>query len=118
MKRQIKICLLAISMLAIGMVAGCKNEVNLPDQDESKFNQIYMPQAVNGVVNKTFSVSNENNELIIGAGYGGFGYPENDIQVEFEADQAMADAYNTANNTDYMMMPSSAFTLSSMQAVI
>lgn len=118
MKRQIKIRFLATLVCAASLFAGCKNEVNLPDQDESKFNQVYMPQAVNGVVNQTFTVSNESHELIFGAGYGGIGYPEKDIPVQFQVDQVMADAYNTANITNYEMMPSSAFALSGTQGVI
>lgn len=100
------------------LVQGCKNEVNLPDQDESKYDQVYMPQAANGAVSKTLFVKQEDQTIIYGANVGGRGYPEHDIKVSFSLDEAMVAAYNLANNTAYELPPAGSFQLSGTEAVI
>jgi hypothetical protein len=117
MKTNIYGTLLIVTGL-LSMCLGCKEEVNLPDQDESKYNQIYMPQAVNGVVSKTLAVKAEDQVLIYGANFGGRGYPDNDIKVSFKVDPAMVTAYNAANNTTYALLPQGAYQLSANEALL
>jgi hypothetical protein len=100
------------------LLQACKEEVNLPDQDESKYDQLYMPQAVNGAVNKKLLVKAEDQILIYGANVGGRGYPQQDINVSFRVDTEMATAYNLANNTTYEIPPAGSFQLSGTEAVI
>lgn len=116
MKNNLLKSLIAIALLSVH--TGCKDEVELPDQPLSNYMQIYMPQAVNSPVNKTLSVAQEPQVLIYGANFGGQDYPEQDIPVKFVVDPALVTAYNTANNTNYELLPASAYTLSSTEAVI
>ncbi len=100
------------------LLPGCKDEVNLPDQDESKYSQLYMPQAVNGLVSTKLEIKMEDQFLIYGANIGGTGYPEQDIKVDFRVDTTLVAAYNTANNTAYKLLPANSYELSSADAVI
>jgi hypothetical protein len=98
---------------------GCKDKVNLPDQPLSSYVQIYMPQAVNGPVAYHFSTADTVAPTIIyGADYGGYGYPEQDVALTFGVDGAVVDSFNTANNTNYTLLPSKSFELSQRSAVI
>ncbi|MCQ6960762.1 BT_3987 domain-containing protein [Mucilaginibacter aquariorum] len=96
----------------------CKNEVNLPNQDESSYNQIYMPQAANGVVSGTLEVKPAEQFLIYGANYGGRGYPAQDIKVSFNVDASLVATYNAANNTSYKILPPESYRLGATEAVI
>jgi hypothetical protein len=117
MKRNTYVKLLVVAGLFF-LSQGCKDEVNLPDQDETKYNQIYMPQSVNGVVTAMLPVAAEAQTLIYGANFGGKGYPENDIKVSFSVDAALVEAYNAANNTDYELLPADSYQLSGTETVI
>lgn len=98
---------------------GCKDKVVLPDQPLSNYIQVYMPQAVNGPVTYNFSTADTvAPSIIYGANYGGFGYPDQDVPLSFEVDPAVADSFNTANSTDYALLPAKSYTLGSTSAVI
>lgn len=109
------------ALLLVGLcyiLQGCKNDVVLPDQDESQYYQLYMPQAVNGTVNKTLLVQEEEQVLIYGANVGGRNKSETDINVSFHLDADLVAAYNSANNTAYELPPAGSFELSGTEAVI
>jgi hypothetical protein len=97
---------------------GCKDQVELPSQPVDSYNKIYMPQGVNGPVNKTLIISDDPQILVYGANFGGQGYPTKDIAVKFTVDKALATAYNTANKTTYPVLPDGSYTLSDENAVI
>lgn len=97
---------------------GCKDEINQPDQDESQYNQLYMPQAVKGAVVRTLIEKAEDQTLIYGANVGGRKSPDGDIKVSFHVDQDMAAAYNSTNHTSYEIPPAESFQLSGTEAVI
>ena len=99
--------------------AGCKDKVNLPDQPLSAYVQVYMPQAVNGPVAYHYSTADTAEPTIIyGADYGGYGYPDQDVTLTFDVSQAVADSFNTVNNTNYLLLPAKSYTLSQTTAVI
>ncbi|MEH3113813.1 BT_3987 domain-containing protein [Pedobacter terrae] len=100
------------------MASSCKETVMLPDQNESAYNQVYMPQAVNGMVNKILEVKDGDQSFVYGANYGGAGYPENDIPVRFSADNALVNSYNTQNNTNYEPLPDGSYQLSAAASII
>ncbi|MEJ2883547.1 discoidin domain-containing protein [Pedobacter sp. GR22-6] len=108
-------------LLLAGMcyfLQGCKDEINLPSQDESIYDQIYMPQAVNGPVSKTLVMKEEEQSLIYGANVGGRGYPKSDIKVSFYLDADKLAAYNTANQTTLELPPAGSVVLSANDATI
>lgn len=106
---------LLVPVLAI---QGCKDDVNLPDQPLSDYIQVYMPQAVNGPVNKTLIVSDIPLDIIYGADYGGFGYPPEDVTVKFTVRKELVDSFNINNGTNYSLLPSDKYQLSDTVATI
>ena len=116
MKKNIYGKLIIIALIIF--CQSCKNEIVLPPQDESSYNQLYMPQAVNGAVSQMLEVKSTEQSLIFGANYGGRGYPAHDIKVSFKVDDALIAAYNAANNTSYKALPPASYELSATEAVI
>lgn len=99
--------------------SGCKEELNLPDQPLENYTRIYMPQAVNGPIKYDFSNSDSiGRPIIYGANYGGAGYPDKDITVNFNVDESLLDSFNRANNTSYLLLPSRSYTMESATGVI
>lgn len=98
--------------------AGCKADINLPYQPVESYNRVYMPQAVNGPIVRTLKITDSAQTLVYGANFGGQDYPVNDIAVSFAVDQQKADSFNTANKTNYPILPASSYTLSATEAVI
>lgn len=98
---------------------GCKEELNLPEQPLENYIKIYMPQAINGPVKYDFSTGDTTaRPIIYGANYGGAGYPDKDITVNFSIDGAAVDSFNRANNTNYALLPVKSYTLESTVGVI
>ncbi|WP_145856703.1 BT_3987 domain-containing protein [Pedobacter suwonensis] len=114
-KSIIKILMLGGAIL---MASSCKETVMLPEQDEASYNQVYMPQSVNGTVSKTLEVKDVDQSFVYGANFGGMGYPENDIRVRFSVDNTLVNSYNTLNNTNYEPLPDGAYQLSTTESVI
>lgn len=110
--------ILTATLLASIIISGCKNEVDLPDQPLENYIQLYMPQAVNGIVTKVLSISNEPQEVIYGAYLSGYGVGHGDINLEFVVNTQLLDSFNTANNTHYELLPATSYTLSATKAVI
>ncbi len=77
-----------------------------------------MAQSVNGPVVRTLKITTEEQSLVYGANYGGQGYPDADIPVEFFINDAKLDSFNKANRTNYALLPASCYTLSATSAVI
>jgi hypothetical protein len=102
----------------ISVFGGCKDNVELPYQPIESYNKVYMPQAVNGPVNRVLKISSVPQTLIYGANFGGQGYPEQDIDVRFNVSKATADAFNAANKTNYQLLPQDAYVLSATTSVI
>lgn len=110
--------LILAALLTIGIAYGCKDEVDLPDQPLENYMQIYMPQAVNSPVNKVLNISDEPQEIIYGANFGGQDYPEQRIDLKFVVSPALVDTFNKKNNTAYELLPPSTYTMSDADAAI
>lgn len=116
MKNNLIISLTIISAI---IISGCKDKVDLPVQPLSDYIQVYMPQAVNGPVTYNFSTSDTALPTITyGADYGGLGYPKEDLSVTFGVDATAVDKFNTANNTNYTLLPAKSYKLSDTVAII
>ena len=107
-----------ISLFQGAVLSGCKDNVILPYQPINSYNQIYMPEAVNGPVVKILKITDSAQTLVYGANYGGQGYPGSDISVNFEVNKALADSFNVANKTSYPLLPDGSYILSANSAVI
>lgn len=105
------------ALLITAAVASCNKpeEINLANEGS-----VYMPQAV-GTRAKTdllFTSTNTRQELVFGAAYGGIKFAGSDNNVAFVVDAAKVAAYNTANGTNYTLLPASSYELSGLTSVI
>lgn len=105
-------------MIAALIISGCKNEVVLPDQPLDNYAQVYMPQAVNGIVTKVLNISNDPQVVIYGAGVSSYGIKRGDINLQFVVNSQLLDSFNTANGTNYELLPTSSYTMSDSKATI
>jgi len=108
----------AVCFVCATVLLGCQDDVQLPEQPLDDYEQVYMPQAVNGPVEKTLIISENPQEIVYGVDFGGQDYPKEDIQVTFSISQSKVDAFNQANNTTYELLLSAAYTLSATTAII
>lgn len=81
---------------------------------------VYMPQAVGtrAKVDLLFTSTNTRQELVFGAAYGGLKTAGSDNSVSFVVDAAKVAAYNTANGTNYTLLPASSYELSGLTSSI
>ncbi|MEJ8844023.1 DUF1735 domain-containing protein [Lacibacter sp. H375] len=104
-------------LLLTTAIASCNKpeEVKLANEGS-----VYMPQAV-GTRAKTdllFTSTNTKQELVFGAAYGGVKVAGTPNNVSFIVDAAKVAAYNTANGTNYTLLPASSYELPNLNAVI
>ena len=104
-------------MLITAAIASCNKpeEVKLANEGS-----VYMPQAV-GTRAKTdllFTSTNTRQELVFGAAYGGVKFAGSDNNVSVIVDAAKVAAYNTANGTNYTLLPTTSYELSGLTSVI
>jgi len=96
----------------------CDDKVNLPPQSAADYIQLYMPQATDGLVHKTLSMDADAQYVLYGAYYGGEGVPNADIPVQFTVNQTVVDSMNTANGTQYALLPQTCYQLEAVNALI
>ncbi len=119
MSTQKKYNILFLMMgLGCNLWYGCKDKFDLPYQPLDSYIKVYMPQAVNGPVSKVLKIKDSVQTVIYGAVYGGQGYPESDIAVNFTMDPLQADSFNLANKTNYPLLPAAAYTMSNTSGTI
>lgn len=107
-----------LSLIVMGFCS-CHDKVDLPDQPVGQYTKVYMPQAVNNPLNYHFNPDDTTAaQIIYGADYGGVGYPDQDVQIQFGINAAAIDSFNAANNTDYTLLPGKSYTLSDSNTVI
>lgn len=98
---------------------GCDPEVEIPRQEQTDgYTMLYMPQAVDGIKNIVLNVEPEPQDFIIGAAFGGMGYPQEDIEVSIAIDPQWIEAYNIQNDAEFPVMPENAYSLSGTKVVI
>jgi hypothetical protein len=110
-------------MLTLGLAAsialqGCKDNLPLPDQPIDSYTKVYMPQAVNAPGTRTVKITDEVQALTYGANYGGYSFAPEDIPVTFKVDKDAVSTYNTANRTNYSILPEGSYTLSAFETKI
>lgn len=106
-----------LSLCVAGVVFnGCEPRTHFAGN--GKYGQIYMPQAVDLPDEHSLIMSDSVQTIIYGVDYGGPNYPNSDIQVHFSVNSALVDSFNTANGTNYKMMPAAGYKLSQKTAVI
>jgi len=102
------------TMALIAAIASC----NKPDEVISPTEgNIYMPTAARTDA-VALLLTDTAQTIPFGAAYGGLAYPGKDITVGFNIDAALVSSYNAAHGTNYIIMPSSSYTVPSLSAVI
>ena len=79
---------------------------------------VYMPQAYSSQGNLSLVLVDTPQQVTFGAAYGGIKYAPNNVYVGFAIDTGAVAAYNSAHNTSYLVLPSSAYTVSSLKDTI
>jgi hypothetical protein len=79
---------------------------------------IYMPRAYSTQGNLSLILIDTPQQVTFGAAYGGLQYAPNDIDISFAIDTAGISTYNAAHGTAYVLLPSSAYTVSSLDDTI
>jgi len=110
--------LMGVCTLCLLFSFGCNDDVDLPAQPLEQYMKVYMPQAVNNPVNLVFSMSDTGSNVIYGADYGGPNAPKEDIKVQFDVNAALIDSFNTANGTDYPILPEGTYAFEETSAII
>jgi hypothetical protein len=94
----------------------CKYNTEIAHPED--YVKIYMPQAIGNPVTYNFVMSDTDQTIIYGANYGGTGYPESNINIEFQVDNSLVDSFNLKNEVSYSPMPPKSYQLEMTQAVI
>jgi len=118
MSTQKKCQIFLLGLVAAISLYSCKDEFDLPYQPIDSYTSVYMPQVVNGPVISTLKIKDIVQTATYGAIYGGQNYPTVNVPVSFAVDNSLVAAYNTANKTNYAVLPASAYTLSAINSVI
>lgn len=102
------------ALLAAALSACDKDLISNPDQ----YTRVYMPQAAEYPALRPLMMADTLQPVIIGAAYGGVDDQPREIKVKFVHDDALVDAFNKANNTNYKPMLAGSFELPAMETVI
>ena len=103
-------------VLSLALLAGCKEDTDI--SEFSSYAKVYMPQAYNKPAVHDFIMSENEEEIIYGAGLGTPGDNGNDVEVKFKVDPAKVQAFNEENFTSYPMMPEGSYRLEQTSTVI
>ncbi|MDN3580899.1 BT_3987 domain-containing protein [Mucilaginibacter flavus] len=110
--------ILFFGLAASSLLYGCKDKVDLPNQPVDSYSKVYMPEAVNNPVVKTFKITDSVQTATYGADFGGQDYPTTDIPITFTVNSAMVDSFNVVNKTNYPLLPAASYTLSNTSGTI
>ncbi|MFC0513027.1 BT_3987 domain-containing protein [Mucilaginibacter angelicae] len=104
-----KIYCLAAALAILGAAASCKKAIEIPGGSESRYSMVYLPAAATNLNTYILRMTDSVQQIALGATLGGTGQAEKDIQVQYQVDQKMADAYNAAKGTTYPILPAGAY---------
>ena len=116
MRNMIKSLFYLVGMAGAGLFAGACNKPALIHLAQE--GTIYMPQAYGTNGNLSLLLVDTAQQVTFGAAYGGLEYAQKNIDVSFIIDTADIAAYNAANGTSYLPLPTSAYTVSGLTDTI
>ncbi len=105
----------AVAFLLSGLLLCCNKPKSLELTNEGS---VYMPQAVGTRAKIDLQLSTKPQDISFGAAYGGLNYSDKENEVSFKIDPALVAAYNSANGTNYTLLPDSVYTISGLNSVI
>jgi hypothetical protein len=86
--------------------------------DPGDFAVVYLRQAAESPLACTLPVVDTDQDILLNANYGGVDYPAADITVGLKVMPELVAAYNEQNNTNYPVLPETAYTLEQPSTVI
>lgn len=99
-------------MLLMGViVTSCLGDVEIPGGDNNAYDVVYMPQAYNNPNVQELKYEDAVKTIVYGAYFGGYGYPAQNIEVQFEVDESQVALYNEVNGTNYDILPSGSYSI-------
>jgi hypothetical protein len=107
---------IATILAAVVLLAGACNKpapIHLAQEGT-----IYMPRAFSTQGSLSLVLTDTPQQVTFGAAYGGLHYAPRDIDVRFIIDTAGVSTYNAAHGTSYVLLPSSAYSVSSLDDTI
>ncbi|MFZ4261651.1 BT_3987 domain-containing protein [Sphingobacterium sp. HJSM2_6] len=106
---------IAISLLTF--ISSCDHEVEIVNREA--YQKLYIPQAIKGLKSIEYIGGQDKKDTLkIGAAVGGFDKITAAISIKFEVDIQALDAYNDLNRTSYLLLPETAYELSSWNVTI
>ena len=100
------------------LLFSCDDDIEIPGGNPQVFDRVYMPAAVRNPNMVTLKMADSIQNVVYGANFSGFGYPETDIHVQFEVNESLVDSFNQKNGTDYPILPAISYQLSQTSAII
>ena len=114
--RSINLYLIVICCCLLSV--GCSDSIEIPGGNPDDYSLIYMSTAALNQNVITLQMVDSIQMISFGASFGGFGFPSEDIQIQFEVDDNLVDTYNTLNETNYSILPAESYHLNKSSAVI
>ncbi len=109
MKIKSNFNIISLSLLTGVLLNACKPDALL--YEPAEWVKIYMPQAKDKPALRSFVMADTMQTIVYGAAYGGPDYPNNDVEIRFKVDPALAQSFNSENGTAYPIMPAGSYEL-------
>lgn len=107
----------SITLLVINLFSACK-DIEIPGGPLSAYDQVYMPSAISTPDTINLKMKDSIQNVAFGADFGGYAYPEQDIQVEFQIAPDLIAAFNLKKGTKYELLPEGCYTFEKKSATI
>lgn len=113
MKTIYKIC----ALIVFFAITSC-NKSAIDIEDLSRFKQIYIVQAGEGMTRYTLEITDSVQIIKLSAGWGGETRPEKDVNITMRVMPELLSEFNGINNTDYQLVPSGAYEIEEFRVVL
>lgn len=107
-----------VLMLLLGVACKKDVKINLDIPGNEKYSQLYMPLAVDAVVERPLSITDSAQKITYSAFLGGTKTAQQNIHVTFSVEPALVDDFNAKNGTNYALLPADSYSLETTDAVI
>ncbi|HMR84454.1 MAG TPA: DUF1735 domain-containing protein [Niabella sp.] len=104
-----------ITIVTCALMSACNKPDKITLENEGT---LYMATAVEEKAKFTLFLADTAQTIAFGAAYSGLGYPGNDIPVSFTVQKDLINAFNQENETEYLPLPESAYTIQGLTSVI
>lgn len=104
--------------MVVTFFTACNKDIEIPGGPLNAYDKVYMPAAARNPNVVNLKLIDSTYQVVYGAAFGGYGYPEQDIHVQFAVKPALADSFNLTNNTTHTLLPEGSYTISQTSSVI